>query len=358
MDTDAVLAEAGRYLLDLLGEEVVGPVQTTPWPRARQLPPFLSGTYSYHRASLFGRPCLLMLARAPEGETPAAVRKHWQATSDDFEGDVIYLVAAVSPWNRKRLIEHRVPFMVPGNQLYLPPLGVSLRERLGAGGRTETGGRAGTSALGAPAQVIVLRQILRRDCAGRSAKNLARMLGYSPMSVTRAVRELAGRRLAEVEKAGREKRLRFPFGGRALWEAARPVLRNPAGRRVLVARRGGKNQPLAFDGHIAGESALSRYTDLADTGIGRRAIPAGRWPALARGKGVHVLDSKSKEGGNRFYEDRDATRLELWSYDPGAVAPGEPYVDPLSLWLSLEGNRDERVDAARDALLKRVLGPS
>lgn len=352
MDAKAVLAEAGRYLLGMLGEEVVGPVRTRPWPRAGRLPPFLSGTYIYRRASLFGRPCLLMLARAPEGETPAAVRKHWEAMNEYFEGDVIYLVGAVSSWNRKRLIEHRVPFIVPGSQLYLPPLGVSLRERFGAVGQ------AGASTLGAPAQVIVLRQILRRDCFGRSAKSLARMLGYSPMSVTRAVRELTGRRLAEVESVGREKHLRFRLSGRALWEAARPALRDPADRRVLVARRRGQSRPAAFGGHVAGESALSRYTDLADTGVGRRAIPVGRWPALAGEKDVHVLDNNAREGGGRFYEDRDAIRLELWAYDPAAVVPGEPCVDPLSLWLSLAGCGDERVEAARETLLKRMWGPS
>jgi len=44
------------------------------------------------------------------------------------QADLIYVRAQVTAYNRKRLIEQKVPFIVPGNQMYLPMLAIDLRE--------------------------------------------------------------------------------------------------------------------------------------------------------------------------------------------------------------------------------------
>ncbi|MCK7468892.1 MAG: hypothetical protein MZU91_12730 [Desulfosudis oleivorans] len=41
---------------------------------------------------------------------------------------VVYVTRTLASYERKRLIEQKVPFLVPGNQLYLPDLGIDLRE--------------------------------------------------------------------------------------------------------------------------------------------------------------------------------------------------------------------------------------
>jgi hypothetical protein len=41
---------------------------------------------------------------------------------------VVYVTGTLASYERKRLIEHKVAFLVPGNQLYLPDLGIDLRE--------------------------------------------------------------------------------------------------------------------------------------------------------------------------------------------------------------------------------------
>jgi hypothetical protein len=51
--------------------------------------------------------------------------------------------------------------------------------------------------------------------------------------------------------------------------------------------------------------------------------------------------------------NRPAVEVELWSYPPRAVAEG-PVVDRLSLFLSLNGTSDERVESALDELLEEM----
>src|SRR5690554_3533125 len=185
MAAKKLLTEAKNYLQDILGSEAIGAAKNTawakPWGEAGNLPFYLQSPYTYYCTELFDQACLLMLSQTPEGETPAVVRKHRQAANRYFNGDVLYVIEAVSSYNRKRLIEQRVPFLVPGNQLYLPAMGVDLREYFRPGKQSEP------RRLGAPAQAIVLREILLRDCTGLPAKDLANRLGYSPMTITRAI---------------------------------------------------------------------------------------------------------------------------------------------------------------------------
>ena len=293
-----------------------------------------------------------MLAQTPEGETPAVVRKHRQAVSKHFDGEVLYVIEAVSSYNRKRLIEQRVPFLVPGNQLYLPAMGIDLREYFKPGKQSEV------RRLGAPGQAIVLREILQRDCTGVPAKDLANRLDYSPMTITRAINELTELQLAVPEKVGKERHLHFSAKGRSLWDAALPALRNPVSKRAWLISRNKQNVELGFEGWIAGESALAHYTSLADTNIKQWAIGQDAWPRLVKRADVKILASQSAEAAlnerSKFSKEREVIEVEIWAYNPTVIASEERWIDPLSLWLSLGANTDERVEIARDALLEQV----
>lgn len=356
MAAKKLLTEARSYLQDILGPEAIGAAKNNawakPWSGAESLPFYLQSPYTYYRTELFGQVCLLMLAQTPEGETPAVVRKHRQAVSKHFDGEVLYVIEAVSSYNRKRLIEQRVPFLVPGNQLYLPAMGVDLREYFKPGKQTEP------AHLGAPAQAIVLREILLRDCSGLPAKDLAKRLGYSPMTITRAINELTELQLATPEKVGKEKHLRFSATGRDLWEAVLPALQSPVSKRAWLVWRNKQNWEIGFDGLVAGESALAHYSSLADTGTKQWAIGQEAWSKLAKHADVKILASQSagtaiNERG-QFSKERAVMEVEVWAYYPQSIMPDKAWVDPLSLWLSLAANNDERIEIARETLLEQV----
>jgi|SRR5690625_98744 len=356
MAAKQLLTEARNYLQDILGSEAIGAAKNStwakPWSDAGSLPFYLQSPYTYYRTELFDQVFLLMLAQTPEGETPAVVRKHRQAVSKYFNGEVLYVIEAVSSYNRKRLIEQRVPFLVPGNQLYLPAMGVDLREYFRSGKQTES------RRLGAPAQAIILREILLRDCTGLPAKDLANRLGYSPMTITRAINELTELQLAMPEKVGREKHLHFTAEGRSLWDAALPAFQNPVKKRAWLVWRNNQNWKVGFGGLVAGESALAHYTSLADTSINQWAIGQDAWPSLAKQADVKILASRSAEAAlnerSQFSKEREVMEVEVWIYSPKIITHDKPWVDPLSLWLSLATSTDERVEIAREDLLERV----
>lgn len=124
---EKILQNFESYLREVLGVSVM----PEPWQVADRLPFFLRDKYHFFRLTLLKTPCLLLLhARIEREINPLTIGKHIMQVRQHWDGEVVYLCEAVSPYVRRRLIEQQIPFVVPGNQLYLPSLGMDLRRVL------------------------------------------------------------------------------------------------------------------------------------------------------------------------------------------------------------------------------------
>ena len=217
--------ELERYVHDALGVSV----KTTPWSGAGQLPPVLRERYRFAKAELLGLRALLVIDTNPEEQSPATVRKHMDMLQTKQHADLIYVRAQVTAYNRKRLIEQKVPFIVPGNQMYLPMLAIDLREHFRRI-------REEAPTFSPSTQVVVLHALLRDAGQVLIPSEMAPLLGYSAMTMTRAFDELETARLAEVTVRGRERCLRFIGDRREIWEKAQPFLRSPVSKRLFIRR--------------------------------------------------------------------------------------------------------------------------
>lgn len=94
---------------------------------------------------------------------------------------------------RKALIEAKIPFIVPGSQVYLPFLGVILQERMKSV-------KAAPEKLSPSAQLVLLYLIYEPTVQTARKVNLARRLELSAMNVTRAVQELEALELVTVKR--------------------------------------------------------------------------------------------------------------------------------------------------------------
>ena len=221
------LQQLERYLHDDLG---VG-VNTTPWRGKERLPHFLKELYGFAELNLLGRHCLLVIDTAPAEQSPAALRKHLDLIQTKQKADVVYVRARITAYNRKRLIEHKVPFIVPGNQMYLPTLAIDLREHFRSL-------RSELPTLSPSTQAVIIHTLLRK-VEVRTPLEMAQRLGYSAMTMTRAFDELEAAKLAEVTIRGKERCLRFTGRGQELWTKALPLLRSPVNKRLFIHRTEG-----------------------------------------------------------------------------------------------------------------------
>lgn len=305
-------------------------IKLDPLDAPPQLPVFIGRAYRFFEAYIAGRSCLLMLTRH-EIDTPGDIAKHMRLVGEVSDKIVIAGVSALSARDRSRLIGQGVSFIVPGNQFYVPELGMDLREHYRAQKLRPADG------LSPAAQAVLFHHMLRRNEMATTPSDIARDLRYSSMSIGRAFDDLAAVGLAVTEKSGRERHLRFREDRRDMMESVRTLLRSPVKSRKLVW--GPHSRPSIKRG---GESALSELTDLSPPKLVIYAIAATDWKGFAA----------SFEYRNDGFEAADFA-LETWSYDPAGLSDTD-IVDPLSLYAQFWNHEDERISMAAEQLLEHV----
>jgi hypothetical protein len=323
--TEDLRRELIRYLWDVLGVRM----KSEPWVQAEQLPLFLRDSYGFFCTSLLGTPLLLMMDNGTDKRTPATIDKQVAQVRRRWVGEVVYVSVSIDSYNRRRLIQQKTHFIVPGNQLYLPMLGLDLREYFKR-----------SRALGlsfSPSTQATLLYMLNTGLTGRvSPLELSERLGYTPMTMTRVFGELRNAGIGEHSVRGKRRLLKLSESPQACWQKARQFLQSPVLRRTYVNGAAG-----ASLGPYAGLTALSQYTDLA--GPRNRVIATSRsgWTSKRSRSGLAELETP----------DAHSTEVELWSYRPELTARAGK-VDRLSLFLSLDGTMDERIEGALEDLLE------
>ena len=324
---EELLQKLQDYLQTALGISIQ-PVQ---WSGTHSLPVFLGDMYTFYEVRLLEVHCLLMAEYTEEEHTTAAIRKHIVLVRETFNGEVIYLRKTMLAFTRKRLVEKHIPFIVPGNQMYLPFLGTDLREHFITHVKEK-------KRLSPAAQAVMVYILLHEIEQVYTLLNLGKDLKYSAMTMTRAVKELAAVDLCLVQTHGREKRICFGDDKRALWEKARAFMRTPVKKRVWIQRT--INEP---HGIKAGLTALAEYSLLAEPRQPVYAIGSDTWKSIQNSNTVIELPVAEPE----------AMELEIWRYDPLLFVENN-IVDQFSLYLSLRESQDERVETALMKMMEKI----
>ncbi len=324
--TRTVDATVRAYLHETLG--AFPKVRT--WRGARKLPYFLQDAFEVRELRLFEQPILLAIDRHPDKPGLSNVRGQLDKLRQLAGLPVVYVTESLASYERRRLIEGKVPFVVPGNQLYLPDLGIDLREYFRR--RPYPPDTALSPATQAMLLKVLLRQPGRREW---QPAELVNDLGYTEMTLSRAIRELTAAGVAKVGIEGRTRRLRFDRTAAETWEHAKPLLRSPIKRRFWAEPMPTMKPPRL---RLAGLSALARYSLLAEPSSPTYAMSLAQWKAGMRA-GIEILPEQMP----------GTCEWQVWHYSPALVSNSDT-VDPLSLTLSLQDDTDERVQIALDEL--------
>ena len=321
-----------KYLHEALG---IDPV-IREWAGVRALPYFLQDAFELYELKIHNHSILLAINRQEKTLRLATVRGQMDKLKGLADRPVVYVTDALASYERKRLIEQKVPFIVPGNQLYLPDLGIDLREYF----RQKR--PAPEHALSPATQAMLIKALVNKSTqtiwhpAATSAE-----FGYTPMTLSRAVKELTAAGIATLQRKGKERWLHMNRPPPETWDVAKPLLRSPVKRSVWTHRNPILLQPeLQFP--LAGLSALARYSLLAEPAQPIYAVDLGRWKTLTQ-RGLPTLSEPLF----------DAFQLQVWTYVPIPM-PDNKAVDPLSLILSVQNDFDERVQGALEELQEHL----
>lgn len=329
MMSENSLQRVSSYLDEVLGTRP----SFTSYKGAEQLPHVLQGGYVIHDAEIEGRRFLALVPRK-ENPTPASVQKQLGWIEEKTGMKSVIILTELTAHERRRFIERRIPFVVPGSQVYLPHLGILLREQAFRPKRK-------VQHLSPAGQVLVLAACLGRISMSSplTATALASSLGYTKMTFARALDELRERQLVRDEGGRRAGLTQFSHFRRQLWEAAHPYLRSPIKRRVYLDDLPGG------PALRAGEWALADQTALAAPARTTWAVGPAEWKELQARPHFRLLPEEARNSAGH--------EVEVWTYSPTRLSEG-PNVDPLSLALSLADATDDRVQIAIDELENRV----
>lgn len=317
-------AELAKYLGDTLGVSIKPAV----WPGKNRLPIYLRQAYDFDEFQLLGRPCIAVVDTSPDVVFPSTLRKHLDQLREKFSGDVIYVRQQLASYLRKRLIEHKVQFIVPGNQLYLPGFGIDLREFF----RQH---RSAPKLLSPAAQLTFLYLLINRDISDCTVNGLARSLGYSKMSISRVFSELENAELGRLETRGRHRSVSLIGDRKEAWQRAQSRLKSPVSRRLIT------DAAIVAKLRIqAGLFALAKLSSLS-------AGDCRTYATTSKEYAKYEAKSSLKIAAEREAE------IEIWSYDPKKIMKDER-VDRFSLFLSLRDSKDERVQAALVEMMEAI----
>jgi len=321
------------YINAILGYEI----QPEPIPKSRlgQLPLFITETYKFYDLILFNKDLILIELRNEENFSVLQIEKHFSQIKQTLEKKVVLIADSITAFNRKRLIEKGINFIIPGKQLFLPDLLLDLRETF-----VNPKIKVKKQKLLPSAQYILLYHILHRyeKIEEWSLKQLAEKLKYTQTAITKAVDSLKYHELCEVT-GSKEKFVHFDHPINELWHIAEPLLVNPVLKRVYVDEI---PKPFMLNSNI---SALQEYSD----------INRSRQEYYAIEK--HLFYELQKSGQFKNLNDYEGRYcLEVWKYNPDILATDiteESSVDPLSLYLSLRDSRDERIEMALEKIIEQ-----
>ncbi|UQI32114.1 hypothetical protein M3M50_05700 [Pseudomonas bijieensis] len=363
------LIELKVYVESVLGLKL----RLKPWENVKILPYALRDRYEFFITNIFNAQCLILKERPQREASVADVAKHIQAIHN-FQaysklpetGDLMIFVTDTLPsYDRKRLVEKGVQFIVPGNQLFLPAFGMDLREYYRQ--------RLDKPQVLSPATQVMLIQYLIKGwhhplLVTRAA--FEQSFSYAKMTVTRAIKELTDLDIVKPGKELDEAAIIFPLSSKETWERAKEAMRTPVKKTLWL-----NAIPEPFDTPmlLAGETALAEMSLLASPKAPCFALTAAQFDQIraraqseknaAYGDTFGAWGSTSKAAKSKLEstapylevpQNHAACCIQFWSYEPPRSNISTETVDPFSLYLSLKDDHDERVQMCLDEMMENV----
>ncbi len=282
------------------------------------LPYFISDAYTFKYGKFLERKMVFMELKSRVTFTPQQFKKQIAIIEKKLNCPAVLLLSTIESYNRNRLIQRKVNFIIPGKQLFIPDLLIDIKEY-------RQHQRVPTAYLQPAAQCLLFYHLQKEKLNNKNYQELSVILNYTYRTIARAVENLAGLNLCTVADT-KVKLLQFELPKKNLWEKAFPYLTTP------VIKEGYVNDKLPEEYlYHTNITALAHYTMINEDNQKHYAIYRDNFTHL------------KKESKIETFSDYDGEYLlEVWKYDPKILAR-DKYVDPLSLYMIFEKSDDERI---------------
>ena len=286
-------------------------------------------TYKFYDGEFHGMP---LLFAEPKGKvaTPRCLSVTANNLTSLLQLPIVFLLPACPAYERQRLIDKDVYFVVSEKYIHLPMLLANERVRKTKQAKTLT----------PVAQYLLLYHLQIGSIEGMAARDIEDKIPYSYASITLGLTCLEDLGLCKkVAEGSKRKVIHFDMKGMNLWEQAQSFLVNPVEERIYC-------DGLLSDDSFpeCGINALAHYT---------RLNPDPERTIMMSVK--QLRNFKSSEALVRPNEFDGNIIIEAWKYPPvTAIGVKAEWVDKLSLAISLREDEDPRVEGEVERLINEI----
>ncbi len=296
----------------------------------KRLPLFIREGYDFLFGEFYNHQIVFVEPKAADDVTPSQLQKQIPKIESAFANPVVLVIDDMTFYLKEQLIKSRISFIVPGKQLFIPFMFMDLSEQPKI--RTTR-----TEYFSPSAQCVLIYHLWVESLEGLNFQEIANLFDYTPRTIGRCAKELEDAGVCRIA-GSKSKQLEFSLNKRDIWEQALDYLVSP-----IRESKGLLSEPDEMRYYIvAGVPALSRYSKISSGRQKVYAMEAKIYREL-RNKG-EVMDT--------FLNEADM-QLQIWIYDPISLT-SDDFVDPLSLYLSLKDDPDERVQIELEKMLEEV----
>lgn len=291
------------------------------------LPFYIANEYNFWEGNLIDRNIVFVKKITAEHFTPDQYKKQLELLERHFNIPVVFILPDIEAYKRNRLVQKRINFVVANKQVFIPGLFIDIKEYTLKAQKKEY--------LKPVAQCLILYHLQKEPLNRFTYRQLANVLQYPYLTITRAVENIQALNLCTIEGT-KEKTICFETGNAELWEKALPFMTSPVVKKVFTDDAIGGE--LFFRSNI---NALAFYTDLNDEKQIYLAVHQDNFRKM------------NKEGKMKNLSDDEGKYcIEMWKYTPAILANNQ-FVDPLSIYLEFKDNTDERVQLALKTIIRQ-----
>ena len=300
------------------------PIRYETWNKQDSLPLYIAESYDFRIAYIDEKRCLT-IKPVEELATLPALKKQIAKIQEVDNVPIVLELKVISAYRKGSLIENHIPFITE-KQVFLPFIGAMLTDEKEPGKKAE-------KFVFSTQQLFLFYMYSEKK--RMYVSDASKMLPFTAMTMTRAVKQLEEADLFLVTKDGVNKVIESKYGRAELFQKAKKYLSTP----VRKAGYMDKSQ-VTSDMVYAGETALAEKTMLNPSKVVTYAVSDRNFDKKL------VCDE--------LVDPAEQVRLEVWAYDP-KIFSKDNTVDNLSLALSFQDNPDERIEEAVEELVEGEL---
>lgn len=286
------------------------------------------GLYDYYYTQIEMHDFILLISKSGN-QSPYEIKKIFDSIRHKLNKELIFVKNKINSYDRMRLIKYKVGFIIINKHLYIPNMFIDLRESFNIEPNFKEKFTPST-------QFLLIFHLLKSDINEKTSNEIKSILdkvgqnadpkyvSYSRMTINRTLNELKKIGICKINHKKGKKYLILSNNKRGLFIKSRKFMINPISKSLKLFFSPDKLNLKLY----SKTTALSKYSMISPDNIITHAIYKKKFKKM-------YLDADES--------DLEYFNLELWQYNPLILSLDGKNVDPISLYLSLKDNKDERI---------------